>query len=70
MEIRLHFTDSIKKFIAESGYSEKYGARPIRRMIQERIEDPLSEKILAGEVKKGDKVQVRYAKDKTVRFKV
>ena len=68
MEIRLHFTESAKKFIAETGYSEKYGARPIRRLIQDRIEDPLSEKILAGEVKKGDKVQVRYAKDGTVRF--
>jgi len=70
MELTLHFTDSIKKYIAEAGYSEKYGARPIRRMIQDRIEDPLSEKILSGEVKKGDKVQIRYAKDGTVKFKV
>ncbi len=70
MDLKLHFTESLKKHIAETGFSEKYGARPIRRMIQDKIEDPLSEKILSGEVKKGDKVHVRYAKDGAIRFTV
>ena len=70
MDMTLHFTESVKKFIAEKGYSEKYGARPIRRMIQERIEDPLAEEILAGRVKKGSLVRIRCGKDGNVIFKV
>ena len=59
MRITMHFTDSARKHIAEAGFSEKYGARPLKRRIQEEIEDPLAEKLLAGEIREGDAVTCR-----------
>ena len=41
------------------GYDEQYGARPLKRAIQKFIEDPLSEKILMGELSRGDELEVR-----------
>ena len=54
--IELDFDDSAVKKIAELGYDESYGARPLRREISGRVEDKLSEKILEGSIKKGSKV--------------
>ncbi|MBQ6385594.1 MAG: ATP-dependent Clp protease ATP-binding subunit [Lachnospiraceae bacterium] len=56
--IRLKMSGALKKYIAKTGFSPKYGARPLKREIQNRIENPLSEKILAGEIQKGDAVTV------------
>ena len=70
MEIALHFTPSAMKLISEEGYSEKYGARPIRRYLQDKVEDALSEKILAGEISRGDTVQIRAGKDRKLIFTV
>ena len=44
----------------EEGYDEEYGARPLKRVIQRRIEDRLSEEILQGAVKNGSRVIVDY----------
>ena len=54
--MELSFTDAAVDAIAKAGFDPVYGARPLRRAIQSRIEDPLSEEILEGKVKSGDKV--------------
>ena len=55
-EIELEITDGAKDFLANEGYEPLYGARPLRRVIRQLVEIPLSMKILEGEFKKGDKV--------------
>ncbi len=47
-----------KIFLAEKGYDQKYGARPLKRAIQRYIEDPLSEKFLSNEFKPGDRIVI------------
>ena len=66
MNIDLVITDPVKKYIVEKAYDPKYGARPLRRMIQSKIEDQLAEEILSGRVKKGDTVRVSLKKDMLV----
>lgn len=56
LEIRLSWDASVKEALAEKGFDEVYGARPLRREIQSKIEDALSEKILEGAIKKGAEV--------------
>jgi len=56
--IQLEVTQEAKEMIAEAGYDAEYGARPLRRVIQDKIEDRLSEGLLAGEFKAGDTVAV------------
>ena len=66
MDITLHVRDSVKNYIVEKAYEPKYGARPLRRKIQNEIEDQLAEEILDGKVKKGDKVIVTTKKNAVV----
>lgn len=66
MEIELHIRDSVKAYIVETAYDSKYGARPLRRMIQSKIEDALAEEILAGRIKRGDRVEVGLKKKEIV----
>ena len=66
MDIQLTVTNAVKDFIAEKGSDNKYGARPLRRAIQSRIEDALANEILEGKIKRGDKVQVKLHKDEIV----
>jgi ATP-dependent Clp protease ATP-binding subunit ClpC len=54
--IGLEVTDEAKTLLAEEGYSDEYGARPLRRVIQNRIEDVLSDAILADKFSAGDTV--------------
>lgn len=58
MGITLHVSEEGQEFLIEKGYDEKYGARPLRRTIQNQLEDKLAEKILDGDVKEGDEVDV------------
>jgi len=55
-DIELQVTEAAKELLIEEGYSEEYGARPLRRVIQNRIEDALSDAILAGKFAAGDTV--------------
>lgn len=57
-ELNLALTDAGQDWLAAQGYSELYGARPLRRLIQQEIETPLSEALLAGEFHPGDTVTV------------
>ncbi len=63
MDITVTVRDSVKTHIVEKAYEPKYGARPLRRKIQNEIEDKLAEEILDGKVKKGDQVIVTTKKN-------
>ncbi|WP_337041180.1 ATP-dependent Clp protease ATP-binding subunit [Emticicia sp. 17c] len=54
-------TDKAKDFLADKGYDQQYGARPLNRAIQKYVEDPLAEEILKGEMKEGDTILVDYS---------
>ena len=61
MNIKISFTDNAISEIADKGFDENYGARPLRRAIQNEIEDPLSEQMLEGKVKDGAVVTCNFA---------
>lgn len=61
LNISIEFDDSAVNEIADVGFDPVYGARPLRRAIQSRIEDPLSEKILDASIKNGDSVKCTYS---------
>ena len=65
LQINLVVRDAAKSYIVEKAYDRKYGARPLRRKIQNEIEDRLAEEIIAGKVKAGDRVVVT-TKNKTL----
>ena len=67
MDIHLNVTNSAVDYIAEAGFDAKYGARPLRRAIQSKIEDRLANELLEGKIKQGDIVQVQY-RNKEIRF--
>ena len=65
--IDLVIRDTVKKHIVETGTDKKYGARPLRRAVQNMLEDKLAEAILDGEVKSGDEVEAKLFK-KEIKF--
>lgn len=69
MQIKIKAEESLLDYLAESGFDEKYGARPLRRAIQNQVENPLAEQILNGKVSAKDTVIIRYA-DGAVKFGV
>ncbi|MBR0085372.1 MAG: ATP-dependent Clp protease ATP-binding subunit, partial [Lachnospiraceae bacterium] len=62
--IELKVSEKATDHILEKGFDPNYGARPLRRTIQTLVEDGLSEAILEGRIKKGDRVSIRMKKDK------
>ncbi|MCA0274005.1 MAG: ATP-dependent chaperone ClpB [Proteobacteria bacterium] len=62
-KIDLILDEAAKKWLADTGYDPVYGARPLKRVIQRDLQDPLAEMILAGEVKDGDAIQVSAGAD-------
>jgi len=62
--VTIEFSDDTLKWLADEGYDEKMGARPISRKIQEHIKKPLSEALLFGELKKGGIVKLSISKNK------
>ena len=65
MDIQIDFTDAVAEKIADAGFDEIYGARPLRRAIQSQVEDFLADAILGGELKDKEKIIVTY-RDKVV----
>jgi ATP-dependent Clp protease ATP-binding subunit ClpC len=57
-QINLEFTDEVRELLAAEGFDENYGARPLRRAIQKKVEDRISEELLRGAIKHGDRVLV------------
>jgi ATP-dependent Clp protease ATP-binding subunit ClpB len=54
----LELDHDAKQWLANTGYDPVYGARPLKRVIQRELQNPLAEKILAGEIREGDTVRV------------
>ena len=69
-EIKVEVLEQTKDYLAEEGYSQTYGARPLRRLIQKKIEDPIAEEILTGLYKEGDVLQVKLEGKKVVFEKI
>lgn len=63
MNLSLSVSEEAKAFLVEKGYDEKYGARPLRRAIQNYLEDKLAEAVLDGTVAAGDQVRVERGED-------
>ncbi len=57
-KIRLDLDDAARDWLAEKGWDPAYGARPLKRVIQRNVQDPLAEMILAGDVRDGDRVKI------------
>ena len=65
-QLELNVDDSALKWLAESGFDPAYGARPLKRLIQKEIADPLAMQMLQGQARPGDTVHVRTADKKLV----
>ncbi|HEX7967833.1 MAG TPA: AAA family ATPase, partial [Stellaceae bacterium] len=57
-KIKLEVDDAAKRWLADAGYSPVYGARPLKRVIQQELQNPLAERILRGDIREGDTVRV------------
>ncbi|MBO4674294.1 MAG: ATP-dependent Clp protease ATP-binding subunit [Bacteroidaceae bacterium] len=66
LDMKLEITEAAQKFIAEKGYDKQFGARPLRRAIQQHLEDRISEMIVEEEVKAGDTIFADLQEDKIV----
>ncbi len=64
MGLSLEFTDDAKDFLASKGFDPNYGARPLRRALQNFVEDPLAEEILKGRFPEGSRIMVAMNEDK------
>lgn len=69
LNLTVQVTPAVKTDLAEKAYDEKYGARPLKRAIQTRIEDALTEEVLEGRIQPGDTVCVKLSKG-TIQFDV
>ena len=66
LEIELSVTPKARDVLCEAGFDSKYGARPLKRAIQTKLEDPLANEILEGRVHRGDTVTVRNKEGKLI----
>ena len=69
LNVELAIRDSAMEYIVEKGFDQKYGARPLKRKLQDEVEDRLSEEVIAGKIKAGDKVVVT-TKNKEIFLKI
>ena len=69
MDITIEFTDALVEKIGEAGFDPVYGARPLRRAIQSKIEDKLSEEMLEGNIQAGNSYLCDYEQDKVIFIK-
>ena len=65
-DIKIELTEKAKDKLADLGYDPAFGARPLKRVIQKEVLDPLALKIVAGEIKEGDKVKVDFKEGKII----
>lgn len=68
--VKINVSDSVKEFILEKGYDVKFGARPLRRAIQNYIEDILSEEYLKGNVKEGSLVGIDLDENQEIKLSI
>jgi ATP-dependent Clp protease ATP-binding subunit ClpB len=65
-KISIELDDSAVKWLGERGYDPSYGARPLKRVMQKELQDPLAEKILGGEIRDGSVIKVSAGSDRLV----
>ena len=65
-EYEIEITDDAKEYLATQGFNPIYGARPLKRVIRQQVENPLSKTILSGKINKGDKIQIDLENDEIV----
>lgn len=65
-EMTIQFSDAVKEYLGEKGYDPMYGARPLKRVIQTEVLNPLAMEIVGGRVKAGDRLLIALKKDKIV----
>ena len=63
-KITLELDEGARAFLADKGYDPAYGARPLKRVIQKQVQDPLAEQVLSGTVRDGDKVTITAGSDR------
>ncbi|MBU1970466.1 AAA family ATPase [Patescibacteria group bacterium] len=61
-QVTLHVADTVLDWLAEEGYNDEYGARPLKRLIQKELENRLSQMLIGGQVHKGDEVEVTMSR--------
>ncbi|HWL94682.1 MAG TPA: hypothetical protein VNT79_14265, partial [Phycisphaerae bacterium] len=66
--MHLTLTQAARDRLAREGYDPTYGARPLKRLIQQEIENPLARQLLAGEFAPGDKIRVNALDSGTFQF--
>ncbi len=62
-KITLELDDAAKEWLGKKGYDPAYGARPLKRVIQKYVQDPLAEMLLEGKVHDGETVKITASKD-------
>ena len=62
--MRIHLSDAARDRLADAGFDPVYGARPLKRAIQQQVENPLAQAILEGKFKPGDVIEVGVADDR------
>jgi ATP-dependent Clp protease ATP-binding subunit ClpB len=67
--IAIEFDDAVKTHLAKEGCDPVFGARPLKRVIQKRLVDALAEKIIAGEIKEGEKIRAFLTKSSQIEFR-
>jgi ATP-dependent Clp protease ATP-binding subunit ClpB len=67
-KLTLELTETAREWLVTNGFDAEYGARPLRRLIQRQVENPLAKQVLAGEYSEGDAVQVDVSEDDTLTF--
>lgn len=61
--VKVEITDEVRKYLAERGYDKLYGARPLDRLLDQKIKKPMADEILFGKLSKGGKVRVKLSGD-------
>ncbi len=65
-EIEIEVSETAKEFLAEAGFDQNLGARPLKRVIQKQVLDPLSLKIVSGEIREGERIFVDFESGKII----
>ena len=63
-DIKVHLDPSAVELLIDKGYDPTYGARPMRRVVEKYLEDPLAEELLRGNIKQGDTLEVCAAEER------
>lgn len=58
MELSIQYSRNVVQYVADQGFDKDYGARPLRRTIQNKIEDAIAEEVVAGKISIGDSVKI------------